>query len=51
LNKKLTSLLKDRDAFIAAERKRLSAGTKDSFDAKVSETIRTQAARKKISYE
>jgi hypothetical protein len=41
----------ERDGYIAAERKQLAAAGKgDSFDAKVAETIRAEAARKGISY-
>jgi hypothetical protein len=51
LQTKIQQLAKDRDAFIAAEQKRLAAAGKgDSFDAKVAEMIHSQAARKGINY-
>jgi hypothetical protein len=43
----LDDLLKKRQTFVLAEKKRLAeAGKGDGFDAKVSEIIETQAARK-----
>jgi hypothetical protein len=52
LQAQLAQLLKQREEFIAAERKRLSTtGKGDAFDEKVAETIRAQAARKGIRYE
>jgi predicted RNA-binding protein YlxR (DUF448 family) len=51
LKKKLTGLLNERSAYIEAEKKRLAGkGKKDSFDEKVQEAIRAQAARKGITY-
>ena len=47
----IQKLNKGREDFIAEERKRLAEkGRADSFDEKVAETIRTQAARKGIEY-
>ena len=51
LQKKVEDLSKQRDAYIAAENKRLAAAGKgDAFDAKVAETLRAQAAKKGFSY-
>ena len=51
LQAKMVTLNKQRDDYIEAERKKASAtGVTNSFDAKVTEAIRTQAARKGISY-
>ena len=51
LQKKVVELSKERDAYIAAENKRLAAqGKGDAFDAKVAETLRAQAAKKGIEY-
>lgn len=51
LQKQIEEVSKKRDAFIQAENKRLAAaGRGDSFDEKVAETLRQQAARKGISY-
>jgi Mg-chelatase subunit ChlD len=51
LKKKLAGLLNKRSEHIEAEKKRLAeGGIKDSFDEKVQETIRVQAARKGIVY-
>ncbi|MEW6306737.1 MAG: VWA domain-containing protein, partial [Verrucomicrobiota bacterium] len=52
LQAEVMALSKQREAFLAAERKRLAASSKgDSFDEKVAETVRAQAARKGIRYE
>jgi Mg-chelatase subunit ChlD len=51
LQKQIEVLSAKRSEFIAAEMKRrASSGEGDSFDANVAQTIRTQAARKGISY-
>jgi hypothetical protein len=51
LQVKIQKLAQERDNFITAERKRLAAsGRGDSFDAKVAETVRAEAARKGISF-
>lgn len=51
LQAQIVKLSKDRDDYIAKERQRLAAGGKaDSFDEKVAQAIRTQAARKGIEY-
>jgi len=47
----VTELSKKREDYIAAENKRLAAdGKGDAFDAKVAETLKTQAAKKGIAY-
>jgi len=52
IQKKIAELNKQRDAYIAAEKKRLATtGKGDAFDEKVNETIRAQATRKGIEYE
>jgi Mg-chelatase subunit ChlD len=52
LQKRITELSKDRDAYIDAERKKLAkAGKSDGFDEKVSESLRAQAKKKGIRYE
>jgi hypothetical protein len=51
LQAQITKLSKEREDYLAKERKRLAAsGKADSFDDKVAETIRAQAAKKGISY-
>ena len=51
LQHKASVLLKKRDAYIRAERKKLARlGKRDSFDAEVAATIRSQAKRKGIYY-
>jgi vacuolar-type H+-ATPase subunit I/STV1 len=51
LQTQIVKLSKDRDAYLAAERKKLAASTKtDSFDEQVATAIRSQAAKKGISY-
>jgi uncharacterized protein YegL len=51
LQSQVVKLSKDRDDFIAKERQRLTAGGKaESFDEKVAQAIRTQAAKKGIAY-
>ena len=48
---RIQTLSQEREQFIAAERKRLAAqGKTDSFDEKVAEAIRAEAARKGIEY-
>ncbi|TAL00421.1 MAG: VWA domain-containing protein [Verrucomicrobia bacterium] len=51
LQAQIVKLNKERDEYIAAERKKLEArGSADSFDAKVAAAIRAEAARKGIEY-
>ena len=51
LQAKVQKLSKQRQDYIEAERKRLAAaGKTDSFDEKVAQTIRAQAAKKGIQY-
>lgn len=51
LQQRIQKLSKDREDYLAKERKRLAEkGKVDSFDEKVAETIRAQAARKGIEY-
>ena len=51
LQAQITKLGKEREAYLAKERQRLAAtGKADSFDEKVAQTIRAQAARKGIEY-
>jgi Mg-chelatase subunit ChlD len=51
LQKKAAELVKQRDAYLDAERrKQAEAGNKDAFDAKVGEMIREQAKRKGMEY-
>lgn len=50
LQKQLTKLSKDRDEYIAAERRKAAAGKADSFDEKVAGWVQSQAARKGIQY-
>jgi hypothetical protein len=49
LQAQIVKLSKDRDDYIAKERKRQAAGG-NSFDEKVAQAIRTQAAKKGIEY-
>jgi hypothetical protein len=52
IQSELNTLLKEREDYIATEKRRLAAAGKgDSFDEKVNETLRQQAARKGIRYE
>ncbi len=52
LQKRITALSRERDAYIAAERRKLAkSGKGDGFDEQVSKSLRTQAKRKGISYE
>ncbi len=52
LQTRIQELSKKREDYMAQERKRLTAdGKTDSFDAKVAETIKAEAARKGIAYE
>ena len=51
LQTRLQKLNKEREDYLAQERKRLAEkGKSDSFDDKVAQTIREQAARKGIAY-
>jgi len=51
LQARIQKLSQERDDFLIQERKRLAAkGKSDSFDEKVAQTIRDQAARKGIEY-
>lgn len=51
LQAQIVKLSKDRDNYIAQERKRqATVGKSDSFDEKVAQAIRTQAAKKGIEY-
>jgi hypothetical protein len=51
IQKQITELSRQREAFLAAEQKRLAAaGRGDSFDEKVVETLRAQALKKNINY-
>jgi Mg-chelatase subunit ChlD len=51
LQTRIQTLNKEREDYIAQERKRLAAkGKSDSFDETVAQTIRKQAARKGIEY-
>jgi len=47
----INDLLKQRQDYVAAETKKLAGTTKGSFDAKVTEILQEQAARKGITYE
>src|SRR5205085_2203769 len=48
---RIQKLSKEREEFLIAERRRLAeSGKADSFDEKVSASIRAQAARKAIEY-
>ena len=52
LQKRITELSKQRDAYVEAERKKLAkAGKGDGFDEKVSQSLRAQAKKKGIRYE
>ncbi len=52
LQKRITALSKERDGYIATERKKLAkAGKGDGFDEQVSKSLRAQAKKKGISYE
>ena len=52
LQKRITELSKERDAYISAERKKLAkAGKGDGFDEQVSKSLRSQAKKKGIRYE
>ncbi len=51
LQAQIAKLGKEREAYLAKERQRLATTSKtDSFDEKVAQTIRAQAARKGIEY-
>ncbi len=51
LQKQIVEVSKKREAYIQSENKRLAAeGKGDAFDQKVAETLRSQAAKKGISY-
>jgi len=51
LQKQLAKLARDREDYIAAERRKTTAGKGDSFDEKVAGWVQSQAARKGIQYE
>lgn len=52
LQKRIAELVKERDAFVKAERQRLAAEKKtDSFDEQVAQTLRAQAKEKGIAFE
>ncbi len=52
LQKRITELSKERDAYINAERRKLAkSGKGDGFDEQVSKSLRSQAKKKGISYE
>ena len=52
LQKRINELSKERDSFVAAERKKLAkTGKGDGFDEQVSKSLRAQAKKKGISYE
>jgi hypothetical protein len=52
LQKEIETVAKERDEYIRDKTKRLAASGKgDSFDEKVAQTIRAQAAKKGIRYE
>jgi len=51
LQAKILKLNRDRDDYLAAERKKQASVRADSFDAQVAAAIRAQAARKGIEYE
>jgi len=51
LQAQIAKLGKEREEYLARERQRLTAASKaDSFDEKIADAIRTQAARKGIEY-
>ena len=52
LQKRINELSKERDGYVAAERKKLAkTGKGDGFDEQVSKSLRAQAKKKGISYE
>ena len=52
LQKRINELGKERDSFVAAERKKLAkTGKGDGFDEQISKSLRAQAKKKGISYE
>lgn len=52
IQKRIADLVKQRDAYLQAERKKLvSSGKTDSFDEQVAQTLRKQAAAKAIQFE
>lgn len=52
LQKRIAELVKERDAYVLAERKKLAAaGKTDSFDEQVAKTLRQQAQAKDIRFE
>jgi hypothetical protein len=52
LQGRIAELVKKRQAYVEAEMKKAAAaGHKDAFDARIAETIQTQAARKGMHYE
>jgi hypothetical protein len=50
LQKQLAKLAKEREDYLAAERRKTTAGKIDSFDEKVAGWVQSQAARKGIQY-
>jgi hypothetical protein len=50
LHEQLSKLAREREVCIAAERRKATAGTADSFDEKVTGWVQSQAARKGIHY-
>jgi hypothetical protein len=50
LQKQLTKLAREREDYIAAERRKAAAVKGDSFDEKVTGWVQSQAARKGIQY-
>jgi len=51
LQVQITKLNKEREGYLAQERQRIAASSKaDSFDEKVAQTLRAQAARTGIAY-
>ena len=51
MQSRIQKLNKEREDYLVQERKRLAGKSKsDSFDDKVAQTIRNQAARKGIEY-
>lgn len=52
IQKRIAELVKQRDTYLQAERKKLVSGGKtDSFDEQVAQTLRKQAAAKAIQFE
>jgi Mg-chelatase subunit ChlD len=52
IQKRIAEIVKERDAYLVAERKKLvTSGKTDSFDEQVAQTLRKQAAPKDIRFE